>query len=125
MNNPFSRDHQNTDHAEKAKDQIHSTLNPSGRSAQDNHTGAKSTGGKVGATPTGANAGLGVDKPKVFDASGAIGKQFTENGAIGSVGEAVGGPLSSEGMIGKQFTAEGSVGGTIQNVLGGTKRSGG
>lgn len=33
---------------------------------------------------------------------GAIGSQFTPTGAVGSIGEAVGGPLSSDGLIGKQ-----------------------
>lgn len=32
---------------------------------------------------------------------GSIGKQFKADGAIGSVGEAVGGPLASDGAIGK------------------------
>ncbi|KAK4188723.1 hypothetical protein QBC35DRAFT_184653 [Podospora australis] len=98
----------------------------SGPTPQDSHVGPKSTGGKVGPTTTPATAGVGLTgtKPKAFDADGAIGKQFTEHGAIGSVGEAVGGPLSSDGMIGKQFTAEGSIGGTIQETLGGTKKTG-
>ncbi|KAK4221569.1 hypothetical protein QBC38DRAFT_122003 [Podospora fimiseda] len=123
--NPFSRDQQNPP-TDQAKGSISSNLkNPSGRSPQDSHTGAKSTGGKVGPTSTPATTGLGIDKPKMFDSQGAIGKQFTEHGAIGSVGEAVGGPLSSEGMIGKQFTKEGTIGGTIQDTLGGTKRTAG
>lgn len=40
-------------------------------------TGAKTTGGMASSTTTPANAHLGVDKPKAFDAEGAIGKQFT------------------------------------------------
>ncbi|KAK3987184.1 hypothetical protein QBC44DRAFT_246428 [Cladorrhinum sp. PSN332] len=124
--NPFSREHDQKPHTETQKDNSTSNLtNASGRSPQDGHIGARSTGGKVGATTTPATAGLGVDKPKVFDSEGAIGKQFTEHGAIGSMGEAVGGPLSSEGMIGKQFTTEGSIGGTIQNTMGGSKRTSG
>lgn len=35
------------------------------------------SGGMSGATQTPANAHLGQDKPKAFDAAGAIGKQFT------------------------------------------------
>lgn len=35
------------------------------------------SGGMSGATQTPANAHLGQDKPKVFDAAGAIGHQFT------------------------------------------------
>ncbi|KAK4458088.1 hypothetical protein QBC42DRAFT_234810 [Cladorrhinum samala] len=122
--NPFSRDHQSHTR-EPAATQASSTLNPSGKAPQDSHTGGKSTGGKVGTVPTAANTGLGIEKPKAFDAQGAIGKQFTEQGAIGSVGEAVGGPLSSDGMIGKQFTTEGTIGGAIQNAMGGTKKTSG
>jgi hypothetical protein len=43
------------------------------------------------------------------------------DGAIGSIGEAVGGPLSSEGMIGKQFTDKGAVGDAVQENLGSGK----
>ena len=39
-------------------------------------------------------------------------------GAIGSVGQKVGGPLAAEGMIGKEFTDKGSIGGAIQDHLG-------
>lgn len=40
------------------------------------------------------------------------------DGAIGQIGEKVGGPFSSQGSIGKQFTTEGSIGGTVQQNLG-------
>jgi len=40
------------------------------------------------------------------------------DGNIGKIGEAVGGPLSSEGMIGKHFTETGAIGGTINEQLG-------
>lgn len=39
-------------------------------------------GGMASATKTPATAGLGEDKPKVFDAQGAIGKQFTGTSAF-------------------------------------------
>lgn len=99
-------------------------------------------GGMAGAVQTPANAGLGHDKPKVFDAEGAIGKQFTgestgkvrlktndrctdsssaENGALGGAAQKIGGPLDKDGAIGKQFTTEGSIGGTAQDKMGGTK----
>ena len=39
-------------------------------------------------------------------------------GAVGGVGETVGGPLSKEGAIGKHFTDSGAVGGTIHDTLG-------
>ncbi|KAL6243336.1 hypothetical protein RBB50_009888 [Rhinocladiella similis] len=59
----------------------------------------------------------------LLSSEGAVGKQFKADGAIGSVGEAVGGPLASDGAIGKNFTAGGSVGGTINNIVGGSKKN--
>ncbi|ORY61595.1 uncharacterized protein BCR38DRAFT_487344 [Pseudomassariella vexata] len=85
------------------------------------NTGSKASTGMASATTTPANAGVGDEKPKAFDAQGAIGKQFTESGAIGGIGQAVGGPLAADGAVGKQFTADGSIGGTVQSTLGGTK----
>ncbi|KAI0506245.1 hypothetical protein F5B22DRAFT_473634 [Xylaria bambusicola] len=85
------------------------------------NTGAKTQTGMASATTTPANAGLGGDKPKAFDAEGTIGKQFTEQGALGGAAQKVGGPLDKEGMIGKQFTPEGSIGGSVQSAMGGTK----
>ncbi|KAL1845938.1 hypothetical protein Daus18300_014398 [Diaporthe australafricana] len=82
------------------------------------------SGGMAGSVQTPANAHLGHDKPKVLDADGAIGKQFTETGAIGGTAQKIGGPLDKDGAIGKQFTTEGSIGGTVQDNLGGkTSRS--
>ncbi|KAK3400024.1 hypothetical protein B0T20DRAFT_174758 [Sordaria brevicollis] len=99
----------------------------SSQQSTNSHVGPKATGGKVGAVRTPANSDMGATKPKpkAFDSHGAIGKQFTETGAIGQIGEAVGGPLSSEGIIGKQFTDHGAIGGTIQHTLGGTKKKAG
>ncbi|KAL5095421.1 hypothetical protein Trisim1_000197 [Trichoderma cf. simile WF8] len=62
-------------------------------------------------------------KPKMFDKEGAIGQHFTEEGAIGGMGQKVGGPFAKEGMIGEHFTAEGSVGGTVQSMMGGKKQA--
>ncbi|KAH9886811.1 hypothetical protein F4778DRAFT_786529 [Xylariomycetidae sp. FL2044] len=95
--------------------------------SNSSNTGSKTTGGTASATNTPANAGLGEDKPKAFDAQGAIGKQFTGkwfpgSGALGGVAQKIGGPLDKEGMVGKQFTPEGSLGGTVQNALGGDKK---
>ncbi|KAK7943584.1 uncharacterized protein PG986_012697 [Apiospora aurea] len=107
-------------------------------------------GGMAGAAKTPATAGIGEDKPKAFDAQGAIGKQFTgmfaqplliprafhearililpllheDKGAIGGTAAAIGGPLAKDGMIGKQFTTEGGIGGNVQNAMGGTKGPG-
>ena len=41
------------------------------------NTGSKTSTGTAPATTTPANADLGGDKPKAFDAEGTIGKQFT------------------------------------------------
>ncbi|KAK4448011.1 hypothetical protein QBC34DRAFT_407960 [Podospora aff. communis PSN243] len=90
-------------------------------SAQRSHVGPKETGGMAGAVRTPANANLGIDKPKVFDHEGAIGKQFTENGAIGGIGQSIGGPLAKDGFVGRQFTTQGIIGGVVQGVLGGHK----
>lgn len=57
----------------------------------------------------------------MFDAKGAIGGAFTKDGAVGGIGENVGGPLSSEGMIGKNFNSDGAIGGSVQSALGGGK----
>ncbi|KAI3332634.1 hypothetical protein F4824DRAFT_283382 [Ustulina deusta] len=106
-------------------------------------TGSKTSTGMASSTTTPANAGLGEDRPRAFDAQGAIGKQFTgkvtpsrfylphkhfagsfigtEVGALGGAAQKIGGPLAKEGMIGKQFTTEGSIGGSVQSSVGGTK----
>ncbi|KAJ4228761.1 hypothetical protein NW757_014131 [Fusarium falciforme] len=60
--------------------------------------------------------------PKAMDAQGSVGKQFTEQGAIGGTAQKIGGPLDKEGMIGKKFTTEGNIGGSVQNAMGGGKK---
>ncbi|KAI1503713.1 hypothetical protein F5X99DRAFT_406713 [Biscogniauxia marginata] len=86
------------------------------------NTGSKSNTGTASALRTPANAGVGEDKPKVFDTQGSIGKQFTEQGAIGGAAQKIGSPLDKEGVIGKQFTTEGGIGGSVQSALGGQGR---
>jgi len=54
----------------------------------------------------------------VFDRDGVVGKQFDKGGNIAAVGEAIGGPFSSEGAIGKHFKGDGAVGGTVQENMG-------
>lgn len=44
----------------------------------------------------------------------------TETGAIGGTANAIGGPLAADGAIGKQFTTQGAIGGSVQNAMGGT-----
>ncbi|KAI1460462.1 hypothetical protein F4805DRAFT_478881 [Annulohypoxylon moriforme] len=85
------------------------------------NTGSKSSTGMSSQVKTPANAGIGEDKPKMFDSQGSVGKQFTEGGALGGTAQKIGGPLDKEGMVGKQFTSEGSIGGSVQSALGGTK----
>ena len=43
--------------------------------------------------------------PSIISSAGAIGKQFNPDGAIGQIGEKVGGPFSKDGAIGSQFDA--------------------
>ncbi|KAI1760512.1 hypothetical protein GGR53DRAFT_78415 [Hypoxylon sp. FL1150] len=83
------------------------------------NTGSKTNTGMSSQVKTPANAGVGEDKPKLFDAQGSIGKQFTDEGAIGGAAQKIGGPLAKDGAIGKQFNADGSIGGSVQNTLGG------
>ncbi|KAI4153978.1 MAG: hypothetical protein LQ340_001955 [Diploschistes diacapsis] len=52
----------------------------------------------------------------VFDKQGAIGKHFTEQGALGGTAQNVGGPFDKEGAIGKQFTTQGGIGGMAQKL---------
>lgn len=82
------------------------------------------TGGMAFETKTPANANVGLDRAKVFDKDGAIGNAFTEEGAIGSTAQKIGGPFDKEGVVGKTFTTEGTIGGSVQQALGGqTHRS--
>ncbi|KAI1100695.1 hypothetical protein F4804DRAFT_35884 [Jackrogersella minutella] len=83
------------------------------------NTGSKTATGMASQVKTPANAHVGEDKPKVFDAQGSIGKQFTHEGALGGAAQKIGGPLDKEGMVGKQFTTEGNIGGSVQSALGG------
>ncbi|KAM0251927.1 hypothetical protein ACHAQJ_007942 [Trichoderma viride] len=73
-----------------------------------------------GTTPT---TGASDSKPKMFDKDGAVGKQFTEQGAIGGMVQNIGGPFDKEGIVGKQFTTEGAIGGIVEAVVGGQKRT--
>ncbi|KIV77250.1 hypothetical protein PV11_09063 [Exophiala sideris] len=68
------------------------------------------------------NPAPGDKSSSILSSEGAIGKQFKADGAIGSMGQAVGGPLAADGMIGKNFTEHGAVGGSINSAVGGTKK---
>ncbi|KAK3324039.1 hypothetical protein B0T19DRAFT_463909 [Cercophora scortea] len=87
-------------------------------------SGFMTAGGMSSSTKTPANAHVGHhERNKVFDAHGAIGKQFTEKGAIGGTAQAIGGPLAKDGMIGKQFTEDGKIGGAVQGMMGGKTKT--
>ncbi|RYP70546.1 hypothetical protein DL771_005365 [Monosporascus sp. 5C6A] len=78
-----------------------------------------STGSPKGVFGKGSELGdRATPRVSAFDSQGAIGHQFTSEGAIGKVGEKVGGPFSKEGAIGKQFTDSGAIGGAVQDTLG-------
>eukprot|EP00877_Chromochloris_zofingiensis_P008980 jgi/Chrzof1/4335/Cz14g09060.t1 len=51
---------------------------------------------------------------EAFKEDGAIGHQFTPEGALGGTAQKIGGPFDKEGAIGKQFTTDGAVGGNVQ-----------
>jgi hypothetical protein len=46
-----------------------------------------------------------------------------EHGAVGGIGQSIGGPLAKDGIIGRQFTKNGIIGGAVQRTLGGHKIS--
>lgn len=109
-------------------------MNPSSRDQPPrSHVGPRTTGGMASKVSTPATPGHGqtlekednnnamATQPKMMDAHGAVGKQFTAGGAVGGVAQAIGGPLAEDGVVGKQFTEGGAIGGTVQKVLGGGK----
>jgi hypothetical protein len=111
-------------------------MNPSTRDQPPrSHVGPRTTGGMASKVSTPATPGHGqtLDKdnhagaeamatqPRMMDAKGAVGKQFTAGGAIGGAAQAIGGPLAEDGVVGRQFTPSGAIGGAVQGALGGTK----
>ena len=45
------------------------------------------------------------------------------DGAVGSIGQSIGGPLSKDGVIGSQFNAEkGGIAGMVEKNVGGPKQ---
>lgn len=89
-------------------------MNPSSRDQPPrSHVGPRTTGGMASKVSTPATPGHGqtlekdkdsamATQPKMMDAHGAVGKQFTAGGAVGGVAQAIGGPLAEDGVIGKQ-----------------------
>ncbi|KAI0402249.1 hypothetical protein F4802DRAFT_618098 [Xylaria palmicola] len=45
------------------------------------------------------------ENPSMISSEGSIGKPFNPEGAIGQIGQKIGGALSKDGMIGSQFDA--------------------
>jgi len=58
--------------------------------------------------------------PSILSSAGAIGRQFNPDGAVGQIGEKIGGPLASNGMIGSQFDAsKGGIAGHVERAVDG------
>lgn len=87
-------------------------MNPSSRDQPPrSHVGPRTTGGMASKISTPATPGHGqtlekdnamATQPKMMDAHGAVGKQFTAGGAVGGVAQAIGGPLAEDGVVGRQ-----------------------
>jgi hypothetical protein len=64
--------------------------------------------------------------PSMLSSVGAIGKHFNPDGAVGQIGEKVGGPFSKEGMIGNQFDAsKDGIAGTVERAVDGPRNPSG
>ncbi|KAI0206891.1 hypothetical protein F4808DRAFT_405694 [Astrocystis sublimbata] len=64
--------------------------------------------------------------PSVISSEGAIGKPFNPDGAIGQIGEKIGGPLSKEGAIGSQFDAsKNGIAGHVERAVDGPRNPSG
>jgi hypothetical protein len=64
--------------------------------------------------------------PSLISSAGAIGKQFNPDGAIGQIGEKVGGPFSKEGAIGGQFDAsKNGIAGHVERAVDGPRNPSG
>ncbi|KAI0102003.1 hypothetical protein GGR51DRAFT_562924 [Nemania sp. FL0031] len=74
----------------------------------------------------GAKKATNPENPSIISSEGAIGKQFNPEGAIGKIGEKIGGPLSKEGMIGSQFDAsKGGIAGHVERAVDGPRNPSG
>ncbi|KAK4627622.1 uncharacterized protein CLAFUR5_04230 [Fulvia fulva] len=97
------------DHSAKTMDKGASAATKTQDLADGIHEDAKPTGTGAGEKMTGQGTSM-------LSKDGAIGGAFQGDGAIGSIGNKVGGPFAETGSIGKNFTAEGSIGGTAQKL---------
>ncbi|KAI0514591.1 hypothetical protein F5B22DRAFT_234568 [Xylaria bambusicola] len=79
------------------------------------HLGAKKS---TNATPQ--------QNPSIISSEGAIGKPFNPEGAIGKIGEKIGGPLSKDGMVGSQFDAsKDGIAGHVERAVDGPRNPSG
>jgi len=61
----------------------------------------------------------GILDKSVFDKTGAVGKEFEADGAIGGTAEKLGGPFRRDGPVGSQFTSsDGGIGEAAQKMMG-------
>ncbi|KAI0857562.1 hypothetical protein FHL15_003992 [Xylaria flabelliformis] len=66
------------------------------------------------------------ENPSIISSEGAIGKPFNPEGAIGKIGQKIGGPLSKEGMIGSQFDAsKNGIAGHVERAVDGPRNPSG
>ncbi|MCJ1377010.1 hypothetical protein MMC17_000100 [Xylographa soralifera] len=76
------------------------------------------------AEKTGAQKETSPKNPSTFSSAGAVGKQFNPDGAVGQVGEEIGGPFSKDGAVGSQFdAAKGGVAGTVEKAVDGPSQA--
>ncbi|KAI0189619.1 hypothetical protein EV127DRAFT_408814 [Xylaria flabelliformis] len=69
---------------------------------------------------------LMLQNPSIISSEGAIGKPFNPEGAIGKIGQKIGGPLSKEGMIGSQFDAsKNGIAGHVERAVDGPRNPSG
>ncbi|MCJ1431266.1 hypothetical protein MMC27_000617 [Xylographa pallens] len=76
------------------------------------------------AEKVGAQKETSPKNPSTFSSAGKVGKQFNPDGAVGQVGEEIGGPFSKDGAVGSQFDAsKGGVAGTVEKAVDGPSQS--
>ncbi|KAH7122751.1 hypothetical protein B0J11DRAFT_464828 [Dendryphion nanum] len=95
-------------------------------SSSTNQNAPLDSSNKLGAgTTPGLNTGTtNQTQPSVISSGGAIGSKFNPDGAIGQIGEKVGGPFSKDGVIGGQFDAsKNGIAGQVEKAVGGPSQN--